>query len=50
VVYSVLASYLVARLAPDYPMRHALAFGGVGLVFSTLGVIVNIQMQLGAMW
>jgi len=26
------------------------AFGGVGLVFSTLGVIVNIQMQLGAKW
>ena len=49
VVYSVLPSYLVARLAPDYPMRHALAFGG-GLVFSTLGVIVTIQMQLGAMW
>ena len=27
-IYSVIASYLIARLAPDRPMRHALA-GGV---------------------
>jgi hypothetical protein len=50
IIFSVLASYLVARLAPDHPMRHALAFGAVGIVLSTVGVIVNAQMQLSAAW
>ena len=50
IMFSVLASYIVARLAPDHPMRHALAFGAVGVVLSTIGVIVNAQMQLGAAW
>ena len=50
IIFSVLASYIVARLAPDHPMRHALAFGAVGIVVSTVGVIVNTQMQLGAAW
>jgi hypothetical protein len=50
VAYSVLASCIVARFAPDHPMRHALAFGGVGVVMSTIGVIVNAHMHLGAMW
>jgi hypothetical protein len=49
-MFSVLASNIVARLAPDHPMRHALAFGAVGVVLSTVGVIVNAQMQLGAAW
>jgi hypothetical protein len=47
IIFSVFASYVVARLAPDHPMRHALAFGAVGVVLSTVGVIVNAQMQLG---
>ena len=50
ITFSVLASSIVARLAPDHPMRHALAFGAVGVVLSTVGVIVNAQMQLGAAW
>jgi hypothetical protein len=50
IIFSVLASCIVARLAPDHPMRHALAFGAVGVVLSTVGVIVNAQMQLGATW
>ena len=50
VVYSIAASFMVARLAPDKPMRHALAFGGIGLLMSTIGVVVNAQMELGAMW
>jgi glucose-6-phosphate-specific signal transduction histidine kinase len=50
IIFSVLASYIVARLAPDHQMRHALAFGAVGVVVSTVGVIVNTQMQLGAAW
>jgi len=37
VVYGVACSYLVARLAPDRPMWHALAFGVVGVVISAVG-------------
>jgi len=32
-------SYVAARLAPDRPLRHALALGGVGVVLATLGAI-----------
>jgi hypothetical protein len=36
-VYGIAACYLVARLAPDRPMRHALVAGFVGLAVSILG-------------
>jgi hypothetical protein len=36
-VFGVVASYIVARLAPDRPMAHALAGGVVGLAVSILG-------------
>jgi hypothetical protein len=36
-VYGVAASYIIARLAPDRPMGHALVGGGVGLAVSILG-------------
>jgi peptidoglycan/LPS O-acetylase OafA/YrhL len=38
-VDGVLASYVVARLAPDRPLRHALVFGLIGVVMSIAGVI-----------
>src|SRR6185436_19916482 len=38
-VYDVAGSYLTARLAPDRPMRHALALGAVGLVLSIAGAV-----------
>jgi hypothetical protein len=37
VVYGVLGSYIIARLAPDRPMRHALVAGAIGLVVSIVG-------------
>jgi hypothetical protein len=40
IVYGVGGSYLTARLAPDRPLRHALALGLVGLVISTAGAAV----------
>jgi|SRR6267143_754900 len=40
-VYGVLASYIIARLAPDRPMLHALVGGGVGLAVSILGAVVT---------
>jgi hypothetical protein len=40
-VFSVVGSYITARLAPDRPMQHALAGGVVGLVLSTVGAVVT---------
>ncbi len=48
--YAVLGSYIAARLAPQAPMRHALALGVVGLVLSTAGAIATIPMKLGPAW
>jgi hypothetical protein len=38
-VFDVAGSYLTARLAPDRPMRHALALGAVGLALSIAGAV-----------
>ncbi len=35
--YGVMASYIIARLAPDRPMMHALVGGFLGLVVSIAG-------------
>ena len=40
-IYSVIGCYIAARLAPDRPMRHALALGAVGVVVSIVGGIVG---------
>src|SRR5205823_13357342 len=34
--YGVLASYVIARLAPNRPMGHSLLAGALGLVVSTI--------------
>ena len=39
-VYGVAGSYVAARLAPNDPMRHALALGALGVVVSLAGAIV----------
>jgi hypothetical protein len=51
-VYSVIGSYLIARLAPDRPMRHALAGGVVGIVLCLVGAIAtwNREPSLGPHW
>ena len=41
IVYGVATSYLVARLAPDRPMRHALAFGVLGVAISIAGAVAT---------
>ena len=38
-LYNVAGSYLVARLAPDQPMRHVLILGALGLLGSIAGAI-----------
>ncbi len=40
-VYGVAGSYIIARLAPDRPMQHALVGGFVGLVVSIVGAAVT---------
>jgi hypothetical protein len=49
-VYSILGSYIAARLAPRHPMRHALILGAIGLVLSAAGVIAATQHDLGPLW
>jgi len=40
-VYGVLGSYIMARLAPDRPMTHALVGGFLGLVVSIAGAVAT---------
>lgn len=46
--WSVLGSFIAARLAPYRPMAHALILGAVGFVLNILGLIV--MWRLGAHW
>ena len=48
IVYGVAGTYLIARLAPDRPMQHALALGAVGVVFSTAGAVA--MWDAGPVW
>ncbi|HWW17242.1 MAG TPA: hypothetical protein VNY81_01375 [Candidatus Saccharimonadales bacterium] len=52
IVYGVLGSYVIARLAPDRPVQHALVGGVLGLVVSTVGAVVtwNRVPSLGPHW
>lgn len=50
IVYTVLGSYLTARLAPRSPMRHAVVLGVVGFAVGTAGAIATIPMHLGPSW
>jgi hypothetical protein len=50
-LYGVLGGWLAARLAPHAPMRHAIAYGVVGLVLSSIAAAVAItQFDLGPDW
>ncbi len=40
-IFSVAGCYITARLAPDQPMRHALALGVVGVAVSILGAVAT---------
>ena len=47
-LYSVIGAYITARLAPNHPMRHALALGMLGIVVSALGTLA--ARDLGPAW
>jgi hypothetical protein len=48
--YSVVGSYIIARLAPNRPMLHALIGGVVGLVLSVAGAAATWNRDLGPHW
>jgi hypothetical protein len=50
IVYTILGSYIAARLAPRNPMLHAWILGFIGLAIGTLGAIATIPMNLGPAW
>jgi hypothetical protein len=52
IVYTILGSYIAARLAPDRPMWHAMVLGVVGLVVSIAGAVAtwNIEPSVGPHW
>lgn len=52
VIYSVLASYVAARLAPDRPMWHATVLGVLSLVVSLIGALLtwNKGPEFGPHW
>ena len=51
-INAVFGSYITARLAPNRPMQHALAGGGVGLLLSIVGAAVtwNRGPEFGPHW
>jgi hypothetical protein len=49
-LYGVIASYIVARLAPNRPMQHALLAGFIGLIVSTAGAVATWNSGFGPHW
>jgi len=49
-VYGVVSSYVVARLAPNRPMEHALMGGAIGMVLGIIGAAVTWNRGLGPHW
>jgi hypothetical protein len=49
-LYAVISSYVVARLAPNRPMGHALVGGAIGLVLSIVGAVTTWNSGLGPHW
>jgi hypothetical protein len=49
-LYGVIGGYVVAGLAPDRPLQHALIAGLCGLVVCTLGAAATWNRGLGPHW
>ena len=52
IVYGIVGSYIIARLAPDRPMLHVLVGGSIGFVVSIVGAVAtwNHEPPLGPHW
>lgn len=50
--YTVGGGWLVAKLAPNAPMKHVMIFAAIGLLFGLLGVAGAMAMspRLGPLW
>lgn len=51
-IYGIGGSYIVARLAPNRPMAHAMISGFIGLVLATIGTVAtwNGGPAYGSRW
>lgn len=49
-IYGVIASYVIAWLAPSRPMAHSLIAGGLGTVASALGAAAAWSTTAGQHW
>ena len=49
-IYGIIAAYIVARLAPSRPLRHALIGGAIGTVVSIAGAAATWNRGLGPHW
>lgn len=49
-IYGILGAYVIARLAPNRPMGHALLAGALGLVVSIVGVAATWNSTVGQHW
>ncbi len=51
-VDGIIGGYIAARLAPDRPVKHALALGIIGVVMSTAGVVATWHKgpEFGPKW
>jgi hypothetical protein len=49
-VFAVAAGYIVARLAPSNPAKHAVVLGVISVVLSTIGVVAAFTQDLGPAW
>jgi hypothetical protein len=49
-IYSILGSYVTARLAPNRPLLHAMVGAGIGMVLGTVGAVATWNKDLGPHW
>ena len=49
-LYGVLAAYIMARLAPHHPVRHALIGGALGMLVCIIGAVLTWNAGFGPHW
>lgn len=49
-LYNMIGSYIVAKLAPQNPMKHVIVVGTLGTIVSIFGAIATRDMNLGPAW